>query len=120
MWNLPGPGIEPVSIPCIGGWIPHLWIIREVLSPISPSKTFPEFQQAGLNSCHLGKGGDAETKEDESKETLVQPWDRVLVPPQGIHRTLSLSFYAETETPTRWEKLMVCRPLTSMAFPDGS
>ena len=26
-----------------------------------------------------------------SQETIVQPWDNVLVPPQGIHMTMSLS-----------------------------
>ena len=45
-----------------------------------------------------------------SQETIVQPWGRVLVPPQGIHITTSLSCFADTETPSRWEKLTVCCP----------
>ena len=40
-----------------------------------------------------------------SQETRVQPWGRVLVSPQGTHRTVSLRCFADTETPTRWEKL---------------
>ena len=32
-----------------------------------------------------------------SQETIVQPWGRVLVPPQGIQRTLSLSFLKNSE-----------------------
>ena len=30
-----------------------------------------------------------------SQETILQPWDRVLVPCQGVHRTVSLSSSAE-------------------------
>ena len=33
----------------------------------------------------------------------MQPWGKVLVPPQRIHTTMSLSF-ADSETPSRWEK----------------
>ena len=63
------------------------------------------------------RGGDEETREAQSEETRVQPWGRVLVSPQGTHRTVSLRCFADTETPTRWEKLTVCcpqahRPLT--------
>ena len=32
--------------------------------------------------------------------TIVQPWDRVLVPLQGIHITVPLSFSAELKPPT--------------------
>ena len=45
-----------------------------------------------------------------SQDTTVQPWGRALVPPQGIHVTISLSCFEDTETPTRWEKLKVCCP----------
>ena len=45
-----------------------------------------------------------------SQETIVQPWGRVLVPPWGIYITISLSCFADTETPTKWEKLTVCCP----------
>ena len=33
----------------------------------SASKTFPELQGAGSNSCWSGKGGDAETREEQSR-----------------------------------------------------
>ena len=45
-----------------------------------------------------------------SQETIVQPWERVLVPPQGTFITIFLSCFAGTETPTRWEKLTLCYP----------
>ena len=45
-----------------------------------------------------------------SQETIVQPWGKVMIPPQGIHITIPLSCFADTETPTRWEELMVCCP----------
>ena len=53
---------------------------------------FPEFQKG-----ESGRGGDADTR---SHETTVQPWGRVLVPPQEIHRTVSLSLSAELKSPT--------------------
>ena len=37
----------------------------------------------------------------------MQPRDKVLVPHPGIHLTISLSCFADTETPSRWEKLPV-------------
>ena len=40
-----------------------------------------------------------------SLETIVPPWGRVLVPPQGLHIAVSLSCFADTETTSRWEKL---------------
>ena len=35
-----------------------------------------------------------------SQDTVVQPWGRVLVPPQGIHTTISLSSFTELKPPT--------------------
>ena len=36
-----------------------------------------------------------------------QPGSKVLFPHQRIHMTISLSYFSDTETPTRWEKLMI-------------
>ena len=55
----------------------------------------------------IREGRGCETREKQSRETIVQPWGKVLVPHQGIHTTISLSCCAVTETPTRWEKLTV-------------
>ena len=44
------------------------------------------------------KGEDVQTR--SSQETTGQPWGRVLVPPPGIHITLSLSFSVEQNPPT--------------------
>ena len=73
----------------------------------SASRTFPEFQRADSNSC-FREGRGCRDKGGVVKETTVQPWGRVLVPPQGIHITISLSCFADTKTPTRWKKLIVC------------
>ena len=80
----------------------------------------PEFQQADSSSCSLGKGGDARKgRNKQSRETIMQPWGKVLVPHQWIHTTISLSCFADTETPSRWEKLTMvwcpqaCRPQSS-------
>ena len=40
----------------------------------------------------------------QSRETVVQPWDKVLVLHQRKH-TISLSCFADTETLSRWEKV---------------
>lgn len=45
-----------------------------------------------------GKGRDAETRE-QRQETTVQPWGRILPPPQGRRRTMSLSSSAEQKPP---------------------
>ena len=57
-----------------------------------------------------GKGRDVETVEEQSRETIAQPWGRVLVPHKRIHTTIPLSCFEHTGTPTRWEKLTVCCP----------
>ena len=38
-----------------------------------------------------------------SQEIIVQPWDRVLVFPQGIYITTSLSFYEQLTPPAKME-----------------
>ena len=41
-----------------------------------------------------------------NQETLVQPWGRVLVLPQAIHITISLSSFTElTPPPNKWKML---------------
>ena len=45
-----------------------------------------------------------------SQETVVQPWGRVLAPPQEMHIAISLSCFADTEIPTRWDMLTACCP----------
>ena len=47
--------------------------------------TLSEFQRAGSNTWWSGKWGDAEQGRS-SKETIRQPWGRVVVSPQGLHR----------------------------------
>ena len=73
----------------------------------SASMTFPVFQWADSSSCSLGKGGDARPgRNKQSREKIVQPWGKVLVPHQQIH-TISLSCFADTGSLYRWEKLTI-------------
>ena len=58
----------------------------------------------------IREGRDAETREEQSKEAIMQPWDGVLFPHQGVDITISLRCSADTETPTRWEKLTAVLP----------
>ena len=51
----------------------------------------------------IREGREWETKEKQSRAAL----DKVPFPHQRIHTTISLSYFANTETPSRWEKLMI-------------
>ena len=51
------------------------------------------------NAGGMGSIPDRGTKTPHATET-AQPWDRVLVPPQRIHVTISLSSSAELKPPT--------------------
>ena len=54
------------------------------------------------------------------RNSQEQPWGRLLEPHQQIYSTISLSHSADTETPPRWEKLMINSGMlpTSMQTPD--
>ena len=52
----------------------------------------------------LIKGGDTR----QGRNNQEQPWGEDLFPHQQIHTTMSLSCFADTETPCRWEKLKWC------------
>ena len=64
--------------------------------------TFPEFQQSRFKQLLIREGRGCRDKEETvGKKTIVQPWGRVLVPPQEIYITIYLSCFADTEIPTR-------------------
>ena len=65
----------------------------------SASKTFPEFQWAGSNSCLMREGRRCRDKGGTVKK---QPWGKVLVC-LDTHNSLALICFADTETPSRWE-----------------
>ena len=69
----------------------------------SASLTFPEFQRADPNSCWSEKGGDTETE----KEVVVPPWDKILVPTQGICMTISLRSSKGLGPPPRWRMVIL-------------
>ena len=50
-------------------YVPHFLFLGN--TPYSASRTFPEFQRADSNGCLSGKGGDAETREEQSRNTSV-------------------------------------------------
>ena len=55
----------------------------------------------------------------ENKLVKLGRGARSLLPHQQIHTTISLSYFADTETPSRWEKLMIKDSMlpTSMQTP---
>ena len=54
-----------------------------------------------------------------SRQTIEQPLGRVLVPHQARHTTVSLRYFADTETSTRWEKLTVSCAQAQLQTPEG-
>ena len=44
-------------------------------------------------------------KVKQLRKTIVQPWGNVLFHHQKIYTTISLSYFTDTETHSRWEKL---------------
>ena len=57
-----------------------------------------------FNSCNQGREG-MQRQARNSQETIVQPWGRVLVPPQGdTHNSMfKLFFRAINKSPTKWK-----------------
>lgn len=51
-------------------------------------------REPGSNSCSSGKGRGCLEKGKSSQETILQPWDRVLVPVQRVHKTISQALFA--------------------------
>ena len=67
--------------------------------------TFPEFQRA---AAHQGRE-EMQTPGKSCQETTVQLWGRVLVPPQRIYITISLSPSAEPTFPhkKKWKNYLM-------------
>ena len=83
-WNWAGPcgalgAQKPFCVPCF--------------------LTFPEFQRWVQTLANQGREG-MQRWQRSSQETIGQPWDRILVLPQGMHRTACLSFSSELKSPT--------------------
>ena len=77
----------------ISTWIHHRY--TRVPHP-EPSSLFPP------HTIPLGKGLDRRPRRNNQE----RPWGKVLFPHQCIH-TITLSYFAETESPSRWEQLMI-------------
>ena len=76
--------------------VPHFLLVRNRLQPPWPSLSFEGQIRTVANQ---GKEG-IQTQGRGNQETIVQPWGRVLAPPQGLHITISLSSSTELKPPT--------------------
>ena len=58
--------------------------------------------------------------DQEEANSQEQPWSTGPFPHQCIHTIIFLSYFEDTETPSRWEKLMINDGmlLTSMQTPE--
>ena len=89
--SLPGSSVHGIFQARVLEWGAIAFSNREVQTDANQGREGPETreEQREKQQCSLGAGAD---------------------PPQGIHSTGSLSCFADTESPTRWEKLTVHRP----------
>ena len=92
--DLPNPGIEPRY--------PALWADALLSEP--PGN--PEFQRQVQTVANQGKGEDAETREGRSRNNGAALGAGPSSPSQD-HKTISLSCFADTETPTKWKDVNV-------------
>ena len=109
-----GPGIKPMPLAVEVQNLNH-WTTREVHPPTISSLEKIGFIQppwpspSSSKQKHLGSKGMQKQRRNR-QETMVQCWSRVKVPPQEILIIISLGWFADIETPTTWEKLIVCCP----------
>ena len=102
----PQPLYSPFSLICT--------IARTVfIQPPGPSLSSNRWVQTGASQGREGIW----RRWKSSQKTMVEPWGRVLDPPQGTRGTESLSCFADTETP-RWVGEVNCILPTSMQTPD--
>ena len=95
-------------IPCRALWGSWAQLSMSLISLItgnslhSASMTSPQVQWADSCSCSLGKGGMWD-QEETVKSSL---WTKTF-PHQWIYTTISLSYFADIEAASRWEKLTI-------------
>ena len=92
--DLPNPGIKPRY--------PALWADALLSEP--PGN--PEFQGQVQTVANQGKGEDAETREGQSRNNGAALGAGLSCPSRD-HKTISLSCFADTETPTKWKDVNV-------------
>ena len=84
---------DPVGLPFC---VPHFLFVGNRLQSPWPSRSSKGQIQTVANQGREGM----QRQRRSSQETRVQPWGRVLVPPQGIHISVSLSSSTELKPPT--------------------
>ena len=69
----------------------------------SASMTFPELQKSSSNSCYSGKGGDAKTREEQSRDNSAA----FRQGPGSTSRDAQsniIELFCRTKTPNKWKK----------------
>ena len=88
--------------------VPHFLIIGNRLH--SASMTFPEFQWGRFKQMLIREGRGCRDKGGTVRRTNSAALGQGPGSPSRDTQTISLSCFADTESPTRWEKLTVCCP----------
>ena len=61
----------------------------------------PSLSSKGQIQTVANQGREGMQKQGRNSQMVVQPWGRVLLPPQGVCITISLSYSAGTKAPTQ-------------------
>ena len=89
-----------------------LWVswMQDVCDPIFDYRKWPSFILHDFSSVLMGIFKQLLIKEEEMQDqgetnSQDQHWGKILFPHQQIYTTTSLSYFTDTETLSRWEKL---------------
>ena len=81
--------------------VPHFFDYRK-----QPSFSLHELLWLPLGGLKQLEGRNGGPRRNNSQE---QSWSKVLFPQQKIHTIVSSSYFADTETLSRWKKLMITK-----------
>ena len=83
--------------------VPHFSDYRK--QPSFSLHDLPWVSTGVFKQLRIREGKGCKTRVKQSRKTIVQPWGNVLFHHQKIYTTISLSYFTDTETHSRWEKL---------------
>ena len=82
--------------------VPRFFDYRKL--PSSALHYLPWVPVGRLKQLLIREGREYEIREKQSQEWS---WSKIVFLQKQIHITISLSYFADTETPSKWEKLMI-------------
>ena len=93
---------DPVGLLGMEAFLCPMFLVCREQAPAS--MTFPESQRADSNSCQSGKGGDAETREEQPRNNNAALRQDPGSPSRDTHDNIS-ELFCRTKTPNKWQML---------------